>query len=310
MSEMSFIVEGDVNISVTVTEIPGGALQFTVEVLNDTGTIGDLNALFMDFADDGLTGSMVIDGEDVTGTALKADGVIKVDSYTNMNGEVVKEFGKFDAGVQFGTSGIGSDDIRVTTFTLSNADTDLTLDMISEQDFGFRLTSVGQEDGARTDSIKMGGTAPEAPSAAAATAVADLIFVNADSVLGDADMFEFINGGADQTVLDNDVNDDGSGYAGAVTAVNGDAANVGQLIAGSNGGYIIVTADGHVDFTAYDADGVNEFDHLAAFELQETSFSYTIEGGSTATVVYSVSGIGDFGGGGGGDGGGIGENFF
>ncbi len=305
MSEMSFILEGDVNISVTVTELPGGELQFTVEVLDDTGSIGDLNAMYMDFADDSLTSGMVISGEDVTGTALKVDGVTKVDNYTNMNGEVIKEFDKFDVGVQFGTAGISEDDIRVTTFTLSHSDTDLTLDTISLQDFGFRLTSVGEEDGSRDGSIKMGGTAPEAPANTGAIAVVDVVYVNSDSGLGDADQFEFINGEVNGSVLNNDTNLDGTAYTGTVTAVNGDEANVGQLVPGSNGGYLLVTADGSTDFTAYDEFGENEFDHLAAFEIQDTEFTYTIEGGSTATLVYSVSGVGDLGGGGGDGGGGI-----
>lgn len=304
MSTMTFTITGEVNVEITVTELADGTLKFDLTVLDETGSIGDLNALFLDFADDSLTDGMVITGDDVTGTALKQDGVTKVDSYTNMNGEVVNDLGKFDAGIQFGTQGIGEDDIRSTSFILSNTDVDLTLETIALQDFGIRLTSVGEEGGTRDGSLKLGDTAPDAP-VAGAIAVEDIVFVNSDSGLGDADMFEFINGEVNASILDNDTNTDGTAYTGTVTAVNGDEANVGQLVPGSNGGYLLVTADGTTDFTAYDADGVNEFGHLAAFEIQDTEFTYTIEGGATTTLIYSVSGVGDLGGGGGDGGGGI-----
>ena len=54
MASSTFIIAGDVNVSVTITEVDG-SLQFDVNVLDDTGMIGDLNALFFDLADDSLT---------------------------------------------------------------------------------------------------------------------------------------------------------------------------------------------------------------------------------------------------------------
>lgn len=161
MESMTFVIEGEVNVQITVTEMGDGTLKFDIAVLDDTGSIGDLNGIFFDLADDSITDGLSVTGDDVTETAFKADGVTKVDSYVNMNGEVVKEYGKFDAGIQFGTAGIGTDDIRETSFILSSDTGDLSLTDIAEQDFGLRLTSVGEEGGSRDGSLKLGGTAPE-----------------------------------------------------------------------------------------------------------------------------------------------------
>ena len=67
--------------------------------------------------------------------------------------------------------------------------------------------------------------------------------------------------------------------------MNGDAANVGQVVVGSNGGLATIYADGTIDF-----DANNEFDHLMNGDTAQTSFTYAIEGGDTATVTVNVEG--------------------
>ncbi len=163
MAEMTFQLTGDVNVSVTVSELSDGTLQFDLVVLDDTGSIGDLNGLFFDIADDGMVDGLMVSGADVTDSAFNANRVTKVDGYNNVNGEVTGDYGKFDGGVQFGTSGIGVDDIRETSFILSHEGGTLTLDDLLGQDFAVRLTSVGEEDGSRDDSLKIGGEAPTDP---------------------------------------------------------------------------------------------------------------------------------------------------
>ena len=78
----------------------------------------------------------------------------------------------------------------------------------------------------------------------------------------------------------------------AVVAVNGSAANVGQVLAGSDGGTFTVLADGTLSFQA-NAD----FDGLAAGETRTTTLTYTLsdgEGGTdTATVSVVVTGTND-----------------
>ncbi|MEJ6398295.1 Hint domain-containing protein, partial [Yoonia sp. 208BN28-4] len=77
-----------------------------------------------------------------------------------------------------------------------------------------------------------------------------------------------------------------------VSAVDGDPANVGQPVAGDNGGTFTINEDGSVDF---DANG--DFDDLGLGDTDTTSVTYTIvdENGEedTATVTFTVTGIND-----------------
>ncbi len=77
-----------------------------------------------------------------------------------------------------------------------------------------------------------------------------------------------------------------------VVAVNGAAGNVGNVVAGSNGGLFTINADGTIDF---DANG--EFDGLGAGETAQTSVTYTItdpDGETdTATVNFTINGTND-----------------
>lgn len=309
MATMTFTIEGGVNVELTLTELPDGSVSFTINVLDDTGSIGDLNAMFFDLYDDSLTNSLMIDGAEVTGEALKVNGVTKVDNFTNMNGEVINEFGKFDGGIQFGTSGIGKDDIRTTTFTISSTERALTLEDFALQDFGIRLTSVGAEDGSRGDSLKLGGTAPEAPPEVSTNIAHNdymevLEFENFDG-------FDFLFTG-ETSVLANDTTE-GTPYTGLVVTANGAASGVSTtqdvILEGDNGGYLILNEDGSFDFSTTGLDGVNDFEYLEIFETAETVFTYGIEGGSTATLTVRVLGLSDGGpppppppGGGGGEG--------
>lgn len=288
MTTSTFVLTGDVNISVTVTELDDGSLKFDLVVLDDTGSIGDLNAIFFDLADDSLTDGLTVSGDDVTGVKFKVDGVTKIDSFTNINGEVVNDYGKFDSGVQFGTAGIGEDDIRETSFILSHSDVDLTIESILGQDFAVRLTSVGQEDGSREDSLKIGG---EAPTEADPTVDPDPVHIANDDFLfvfetegfnrdGSGDALE----GRMTSVLQNDTTDDLQ-YQGQVEGVNGDATAVAQIVSGSSGGLLIMYADGSVDFSA---DG--QFDYLGTDETAQTEFTYAIEGGDTATLFVTIWG--------------------
>lgn len=307
-TSMTFTIEGDVNVSITITEVDG-ALQFDVTVLDDTGSIGDLNALFFDLADDSLTEGLIITGEDVTGTQLKVDGVTKIDNYTNMNGEVVKDLGKFDGGVQFGTSGMAEDDIRSTSFTISHETAELSLADFALQDFGIRLTSVGEEGGAREDSLKLGGTAsdvPDDPTGPTEAAINDIMTVDETAAFGRGDTFDFLDSGA-SSILANDLGDCDEPYSGVVTSMNGISVDPTSteatpiFVQGSNGGTLMITADGSINFSATNIDGSgNPFESLNDGESMSTFFDYTLEGGSTATLEVVVNGIGDGGGGGGG----------
>jgi len=154
-----FLVEGDVNVGVSMIELDDGSIQVTLDVLSDTGEIGDLRGLFFSLNDDSLTDGLTITGADVTNTQTDANSVTNLGSGTNMNGAVVHEAGKFDAAVEFGTEGMSDDDIRTTTFIISHDSEALTLEDFAGQPVGIRLTSVGEEDGDREASLKLLGYA-------------------------------------------------------------------------------------------------------------------------------------------------------
>lgn len=149
-------------------EEQNGALFFDVEVLDTTTATADLRGLFfrlIDASDSKLAGLKVSwsDGT-VTDFQAKDDTVIDLGNGANMNGAVTKT-NAFDVGVEFGTQGIGTDDVQDASFTLSNTANNLSLDDISQTLFGARLTSVGSPDGSRDGSVKLLATAPAAPDA-------------------------------------------------------------------------------------------------------------------------------------------------
>ena len=163
MSSLTYQISGGgVVVDVTITEVDG-ALRFDLQVLEETGTIGDLNALYLDIADESLLAGMAATGDDVTGTVFDADSVKKIDNFTSINGEVLKDLGAFDIGVQIGTQGMAKDDIQSTSFMLSHPDQALTLELFALQDCALRLTSVGEVDGSRDGSLKLGGEVGDLP---------------------------------------------------------------------------------------------------------------------------------------------------
>ena len=138
---ISFVIEGDVDTRITITELDGGALQFDIEVLDTSGSIGDLRGIFFDLNGYTVTDSnLSISGADVNNTATGEEAISRVVRDVNLNGDVVNDAGNFDVGVEFGTSGLSQDDIRSTSFTLSG-DGPLTLDMLNFADFGLRYMS-------------------------------------------------------------------------------------------------------------------------------------------------------------------------
>jgi hypothetical protein len=288
------ITDGAVKVGISITEQADGSLLFDLDVLGDSGTIGDLNGLFFDLADDAIVSNLTVSGINLTGENIDANSVSKVDGYNNVNGEIVKEDGKFDVGVQFGTAGIGADDIQSTSFTLATKDgSALTIADVLSQDFAVRLTSVGELDGARTDSVKISGTSDPIITEPANLAVDNTMTVSNAETFSDfglsdpLDNFVF-------SMLENDVTSDNQPYTGDVVEVNGQVLVAGTSYVGSNGGLLMVNADGTVDFSAN-----GEFDQLTGLERANTQFTYGIEGGSTATLDVEVFAFG--GGGGGGD---------
>ena len=318
MASMEFLIEGGVNVRVTVTEVDG-ALEFNVHVLQPgeegyTGQIGEINGLFFDLAADvsGYTEMTSTDSEGGTlFTAVDEASVSNLGGGVNVNGEVLKDFGGFDVGVLLDPTGLGNGDLQDITFTL-DADMDLTLEDVALQDFAVRLTSVGDPDGSRSGSLKLGTTAPEEPEddiedpsdggegggdgeeQNGNDAIDDFLTATPESIFGVEDEF-FEIGSGPFSLLDNDVTDAGEFYTGDVVSVDGvtmpqndDPEELDYVIVpGSNGGLLKVYENGSVDF---DANG--QFGDTAT----ETTFEYSIEGGDTATITVLVDPNGDGGG--------------
>ncbi len=315
MATDSFIIYGDVNVEVTITENADGTLTFTTSVItegeNATGLIGDINAIFFDVADNVDVNLLeTSEGTDINTSeavvledVFKEESVTKVDSYTNMNGEVIKESGKFDGGVQFGTQGIGEDDYQSVSFTLSTSDgSPLSLADFSLQDFGVRLTSVGVEGGSRDGSLKLGDTAPEFPEDPPVMGCDD-IYITTEADISAPLLPGFPPLPGDQ-IVDPDTQDAffsllyNNDIGSTVTSVGGDAANVGQVITGSNGGTIVIYADGTFDFSALNTNFENDFADLNDGDVETTTFVYEVDG-LEQTLCVEVSGITDDGGPGG-----------
>ena len=169
---ISFVVEGDVDTLITITELPDGTLKFELEALG-SGLLGDLRGLFFDLTDpvdgDSLDLSTLIVGEEtlldgeiqdasklVTATHFSEAAVDTLGRDANIKGKVANAYGRYDAGIEFGTPGKGKDDIQSLSFTLSSTDGPLSLDMLDLSDFGLRYTSVGTSGGPRNGSAKIG----------------------------------------------------------------------------------------------------------------------------------------------------------
>ena len=136
--QIIFTIPGKVGVQVTATE-NDGKIDFIVDALG----ADDLRGLFFHFNELKLAGLQLTGGDGwITGTQVKANGVINLGQGVNMNGHAAP----FDFGIKFGTPGKGKDLLDDPIhFTLSNAANDLTLDDFAHLQFGARLTSSGDK---------------------------------------------------------------------------------------------------------------------------------------------------------------------
>ena len=278
----------DLQTTIRIKEIGDGTLQFDV-FLGDGATVGDLRALFFDVSDPSILSSLSagVGIGDVTDEEYDSEDVSNLGQGANINGDIVQELGEFDGGVEFGTAGISTDDIRSTSFVLSSTTTALTLDMFEGQDFGLRINSVGTEGGPRNGSLKLAGTAAIAPNDDDLRTAEEDDPTQFDGAKDDASDFNF-----------NILLNDGGDSATAVQTVNGDATNVGAALlvtsAGGRVGQVTITALGVVTF-----DPLGNFDSLALNETDTLSLEYTVtqpDGSASAspvTVTITINGEND-----------------
>lgn len=268
MAEMTFTIAGGPGVEVHVEEIDGD-LRFTVSVLGDGGLTADLRGIFFQLADESLLNGLTLtdDSGAVTEFRALADGVIDLGQGANLQGAA----SAFDIGVEIGTSGMGRDDYQTATFVLSNDSHDLSLDLIAFQQFGVRLTSVGLEDGTRTDGLKLVGTASGLPDD------------NEPPVAGPDSAETDEKTAITIAVLQNDSDPDGD----AITVSLGTATS-------ALGATIVVNDDGTI---AYDPSSSAQLGALNTGEQAIDTFTYVITDAhgatSTATVEVHVAGVTD-----------------
>lgn len=261
MAEMTFTIDGGPGIEVHVEEVDGD-LRFTVTVLGEGGLTGDLRGIFFQLADPALLAGLTLTSADGSVTEFQAmqDGVINLGQGANMQGAA----SPYDIGVEIGTAGIGRDDWQQTTFVLSHASSELSLDLIAQQEFGVRLTSVGLEDGTRTDGLKLVGVAGEAIDARD-----DALAANEDA-------------GGTWNVLGND--DAGGGPALAVGGFTVDGLR--------DGAEVTLGADGVLTLLTNGA-----YENLGAHDSETVRVTYSVGNGAggfdTAVATITVQGVND-----------------
>lgn len=263
--------------TVTISETADGSLTFAVSNVGDGDTmIGDIRALFFDVSDDSLLQTLTVNGEHVT--EVVQDGEV-----SNLGGGATSNGvpdSPYEVGIEFGTSGMSTDDLQTVSFSLSSTSRALTLDDIALESFTVRQTSVGEDGGARDASDKLYGDAPYPVDA-----VDDTVSLSEDEV-------------STSNVFANDIDEDagdldldGVPDGLTVTAVNGDAAAVGDTFALGDGITATLDGDGSLTVDATDAD------YLSVGETVSYTLDYAVDDGNggsdSATVAVTVTGVND-----------------
>ncbi len=260
-------------VFITITENADGTLSFNVSQAAG-GIIGDLRGLFFDVnavADGALASSLSISAASAVSTLTTGnDSITNLGNGSNMNGLTSSNGdGGFDGGINIGSAGIGSDDIRSFSFTMGSSTRGLTLDDFANVDFGVRLTSVGTLGGTRSDSSKL----LETTSAA----------INANNDTGTVNEDNTANG----NLLTNDAN---TLAVTTVTGWTGGDLGAAVLLDNAEGTTLTVNADGTWALNAVDADALSEGEVLTyhfSYNAQSSSADQTSSdsAGFTVTVV-------------------------
>ncbi|MCP5365047.1 MAG: hypothetical protein H6905_07470 [Hyphomicrobiales bacterium] len=268
---MTFVIEGEPSVTVTVTEMDG-QLEFALTVNEADGAIGDLRGLFFHVADPNILEGLSVSGDDVTDSAFGADGISNLGNGCTMKGEA----DPFDAGIEIGSQGMSKDDIQSTSFTLAHDSLDLSLDMIMGQEFGIRMTSVGSEDDGREGSLKLVGTAEPSSDVNEAPVAVD------DGLQLAYDINDDITGSVN--VVANDYDPDNDNADLMVTEINGIAVAPGDEVEISWNAAAVLGEDGQTITYFYYGEGA------------PSGFTYTIADieGLTDTGAVDVYPVEDY----------------
>jgi hypothetical protein len=145
-----------IEVRLTFDDQGAGIGEVWIGIEVEDGYQGDLRGLFLNLADDSLLAGLEVSGPDVTD--VRKGGVIDLGHGANLNGGGSPC--PCDLGIEFGSPGIGSDDIASTYVVLSHPDYALDVSMFRDQLVGVRVTSVGADD-CRNGSSKTIAMVPE-----------------------------------------------------------------------------------------------------------------------------------------------------
>lgn len=144
---ITFALEGDARIDVSITENDDGTLDFSLSS-GDGDDGGAIRGLFFDSVDDQLVSGLYAQGPAVEGQAFAAGGV---DGVPSASGGLPSDGDLFDGGV--GLSGSGN-----SSFTLGHVSEQLFVEDFEGMDFAARLSA--SPDAAPGDTIKLSGQSP------------------------------------------------------------------------------------------------------------------------------------------------------
>ncbi|MEM9496075.1 MAG: Ig-like domain-containing protein [Pseudomonadota bacterium] len=154
----------------------------------------------------------------------------------------------------------------------------ITSASVSSLSLRLRVKTDGAHEDFAVDNFVVSGTANTAP-----VARNDALSAGENAPLSNGSLFANNGSGADS---------DANGDTLTITAVNGQAGNVGSQFALGSGALLTVGANGAVSYNAN-----NAFESLAAGQSATESFTYTISDGfggtSTATATVTINGAND-----------------
>lgn len=251
---------------VTVSEMPGGMLDFQVQVA--PGITGDLRGLFFDVANEALIGSLQVSNASsgLTEVRLGNDSIKDLGDGSNMNGLLGSD-GGYDVGIEIGSSGIGKDDYQSFHFNLSSTSSPLSLADLAQVDFGVRLTSVGEYGSSRSLSAKL-----------LETTFTPITAVDDDVVVAE-------NNQIHSNILDNDRS--GLAIDDQVSVIGWSGGVLGQavLLNNAGGATLQVNADGSYVLDSTQADTLSEGESL------HYSFSYQVRNQNETTAWATDSAV-------------------
>jgi VCBS repeat-containing protein len=255
-------IASGVLVQITVQDNGAGGITFTLEVVDG---YADLRAFF--FNENADAGALTLGSDVDWGTSdITTSGKFTTEITSSLDGDALEKDANlngtgitFENWVEFGSSGIGKDDISYVEFTVDG----LTLEDLVDVDFGIRATSVGTTEATRTDSVKYVDEF-EAPANQAPVAQDDLVSTDED---------EPLNGDV--------LADNGSG---ADSDADGDTLTV-ILVDDVANGTLTLNADG-------------TFEYIPDANFNGTdSFTYKLNDGTAdsnvATVTINVASVND-----------------